>query len=69
MVSKNQLKVIRALGQKKQRKQLGQFLVQGEKNILELLNSYLVIEHLFASESFLQQHQNLLAHIKTTIAD
>lgn len=69
MISKNQLKLIRALGQKKQRKQLGKFLVQGEKNILELLNSNLVIEHLFASEDFLQANNSLVSNINTTISN
>lgn len=69
MISKNQLKLIRALGQKKQRKQLGKFLVQGEKNILELLDSDLTIEHLFASPSFLHAHQNKLSDVETSEAD
>ena len=40
MISKNQLKLIRQLGQKKYRKQYNQYLVQGEKNVLELLNQH-----------------------------
>ncbi|NVK24937.1 MAG: RNA methyltransferase [Gammaproteobacteria bacterium] len=63
MISKSQLKLIRALGQKKQRKQLGKFLVQGEKNILELLNSNLDIEQVFASSTFLSQHKSVLKGI------
>ncbi len=60
MISKNQLKLIRALGQKKQRKQLGQFLVQGEKNTLELLNSGFRVKHIFATAEFIQEHSALL---------
>ncbi|MGF1719347.1 RNA methyltransferase [Vibrio kyushuensis] len=53
MISKNQLKTLRALGQKKQRKTLGLFLVQGEKNVLELANSSLVTKHVFATQEFI----------------
>lgn len=60
MISKNQLKLVRALGQKKQRKQLGQFLVQGEKNIVELLNSTLSIKHIFCTSEFINEHQSIL---------
>ncbi|USD40290.1 RNA methyltransferase [Vibrio sp. SCSIO 43135] len=56
MISKNQLKLLRALGQKKQRKALGQFLVQGEKNVLELLESPLITKQIFATSEFLAQH-------------
>jgi len=65
MISKNQLKLIRALGQKKQRKQLGQFLVQGEKNVLELLNSSLTLVSLFATSEFIQTHSAVLPADKT----
>lgn len=54
MISKNQLKHIRALGQKKQRKALGEFLVQGEKNVLELLKSNLTVKQVFATAEFIQ---------------
>ncbi|CAH0528932.1 TrmH family RNA methyltransferase [Vibrio hippocampi] len=56
-ISRNQLKLIRALGQKKQRKQQGLFLVEGEKNVLELLNSTLEITQLFATIEFLSEHE------------
>lgn len=60
MISKNQLKLIRALGQKKQRKQHQQFLVQGEKNVLELLGSDYQIENVFGTEKFINEHSALL---------
>ncbi|NOH98894.1 RNA methyltransferase [Vibrio sp. 99-70-13A1] len=53
MISKNQLKLLRALGQKKQRKAHGLFLVQGEKNVLELTNSNLSVQNVFATSEFL----------------
>ncbi|CAM4367029.1 RNA methyltransferase [Vibrio agarivorans] len=61
MISKNQLKMLRALGQKKQRKAHGLFLVEGEKNVLELLDTPLVVKQVFATAEFLQQHQAQLA--------
>lgn len=60
MISKNQLKLLRALGQKKQRKAQGLFLVQGEKNVLELVNSTLTVKQLFATAEFLAEHRPLL---------
>ena len=44
MLSKNQLKLINSLEQKKQRKKSGLFLVQGEKNVGELFHSDFVIK-------------------------
>lgn len=59
-ISKNQLKLIRALGQKKQRKAHGLFLVEGEKNVLELVESSLVTKQIFATAEFLAEHSQLL---------
>ncbi|TMO43016.1 TrmH family RNA methyltransferase [Pseudoalteromonas ruthenica] len=60
MLSKNQQKYLRQLGQKKYRRQHHMFLVQGAKNVLELLQSDHDIDSVFASESFLAQHHQLL---------
>ncbi|MDK9736352.1 RNA methyltransferase [Vibrio sp. D404a] len=60
MISKNQLKLLRALGQKKQRKAHGLFLVQGEKNVLELMDSDLVVKNVFATADFLAHNQAAL---------
>lgn len=61
MISKNQLKLLRALGQKKQRKAHGLFLVQGEKNVLELANSALTVKQIFATQEFLAENQSELS--------
>ncbi len=61
MISKNQLKLLRALGQKKQRKAHGLFLVQGEKNVLELASSSLVVKQIFATADFLANHRQELS--------
>ena len=60
MISKNQLKRLRSLGQKKQRKAHGLFLVQGEKNVLELANSTLSVKQVFATAEFLAEHRREL---------
>ena len=69
MLSKNQQKLIRALGQKKQRKIQGKFLVQGEKNVLELLASDLETEQLFVTDNFLEANRSALGNHKVTITD
>ncbi|MFY2507476.1 RNA methyltransferase [Vibrio pectenicida] len=60
MISKNQLKLLRALGQKKQRKAQGLFLVQGEKNVIELVGSGLKTQHVFATAEFLSSNKDIL---------
>lgn len=50
MVTKNQIKRILSLQQKKYRKQYGLFFVEGQKVINELLNSDFVLEELFVTE-------------------
>ncbi|NVD08591.1 RNA methyltransferase [Vibrio sp. JPW-9-11-11] len=64
MISKNQLKLLRALGQKKQRKAHGLFLVQGEKNVLELVEGSFVVRQVFATSEFLSQHARALGDIE-----
>lgn len=50
MVSKNQIKRIISLQQKKYRKESGLFFVEGKKVIQELLDSKFVLEELFVTE-------------------
>ena len=69
MISKNQLKLIRQLGQKKYRKQYNQYLVQGEKNVLELLNSPLKAVDIFATQAFINTHQNQFPEVDFTPAE
>ena len=69
MISKNQLKLLRALAQKKYRKQHGLYLVQGQKNVEELLIANVPIEQLFASAQFISQHQAQLQNIDYVEAD
>jgi TrmH family RNA methyltransferase len=50
MLSKNQIKLIKSLSQKKARQQIGLFTVEGIKGIQEFLNSDFVLDHLFTTE-------------------
>ena len=61
MISKNQLKLIHALEQKKQRKKHGLFLVQGEKNVAELFNSSFTIKQIFATSAYINKNSALLS--------
>ncbi len=56
-ITKNQLKHIRLLRQKKYRQQYGEFVVEGEKNVDELINSNLKINHLFATNDWENSQQ------------
>ncbi|WP_445958076.1 TrmH family RNA methyltransferase [Yeosuana sp.] len=52
MLSKNQIKLISSLKQKKRRLQSGLFVVEGVKTIKELLQSQFVLDTLYTTESF-----------------
>ena len=64
MVSKNQIKLITSLQQKKYRIANKLFIAEGVKVIQELLQSNFVLEHLFVTESIFpeinQEHQSLV---------
>lgn len=52
MISKQQQKYVQSLHNKKYRIEYGKFLVEGEKGILEILNSDFEIENIFCTEIF-----------------
>jgi TrmH family RNA methyltransferase len=52
MISKQQQKYVQSLHNKKYRTEYGKFLVEGEKGILEILNSGYEIENIFCTENF-----------------
>ena len=52
MISKNQLKLITSLSQKKYRTKHQLFVVEGIKMVHELLNSTFLLKHLFYTEDF-----------------
>ena len=64
MLSKNQIKLITSLKQKKQRQQHGFFVVEGVKTIKELLQSHLKLHALYTTETF-----NIDAKVEVLISE
>jgi RNA methyltransferase, TrmH family len=64
MISKNKIKLIRSLAYKKYRQRYGLFLVEGDKSVLEVLNSNYHINELYASENFLSSHENIIHRVE-----
>jgi RNA methyltransferase, TrmH family len=71
MITKNQIKYINSLQQKKFRVENQSFLVEGAKSVLELLRSDFETELLFVTDDFFEQHQTLLQafHIQAIIVN
>jgi RNA methyltransferase, TrmH family len=71
MITKNQIKYINSLQQKKFRVENQSFVVEGAKSVLELLRSDFETELLFVTDEFFEQHQNLLQafHIQAIIVN
>lgn len=66
MVSKNQIKLITSLVQKKYRKQHQLFFAEGEKVIAELLDAHFELDHLYTTKPMFE---NILESKKTMISD
>ena len=66
MVTKHQIKVIKSLGQKKFRLQLGLFVVEGIKGINEFLSSDFELENLFTTELIFDAPEDLINVISTS---
>ena len=60
MITKNQIKYINSLQQKKFRVENQSFVVEGAKSVLELLKSDFITEMLFVTDTFFEEHQNFL---------
>ncbi|WPR77988.1 RNA methyltransferase [Algoriphagus sp. NG3] len=60
MLSKNTVKFIKSLHQKKFRIQEQMFFVEGEKSVVEVLDSDFRLELLVATESFIQRNNRLI---------
>ncbi len=69
MISKEKQKNIRLLQNKKNRIELGLFLVEWEKSILELLNSDFEIKELFITDFFREKNLEKLKNINYQIID
>lgn len=59
-ITKNQLKLIRSLQQKKYRKENKLFIIEGVKNIEELLNSNFKIHSLYATHDWEGHYENTI---------
>ena len=64
MISKNQIKNITRLQQKKYRQQLGLFVVEGIKGVEEFLNSDFKLQNLYTTESIFNAPEELVTEIK-----
>jgi TrmH family RNA methyltransferase len=63
MLTKNKIKFIQSLKNKKARNEEGLFVVEGEKNILELLNSDYKIEDIFCTKAFYTQNMRVFENV------
>ena len=64
MISKNTIKLIKSLALKKYRHKHNLFLVEGEKNVAETLESEIQVEQLFATDDFFLHHNKLVRNAK-----
>ena len=60
MLSKNTVKFIKPLHQKKYRAEHQKFFVEGEKSVVEVINSDFIIDFLVATPDFIERHNVLL---------
>ena len=60
MISKSTIKLIKSLALKKYRAKENLFLVEGDKNVEEVLNSVYLVEQLFATKNFIKENQKLV---------
>ncbi|GAB2561096.1 TrmH family RNA methyltransferase [Spirosoma areae] len=67
MLSKNQLKYIQSLHQKKYRQQHSAFLVEGAKSVQEVLQSDFQTELVVATEVFYKENVHLTDHQRTAV--
>jgi TrmH family RNA methyltransferase len=56
MFTKNQAKLIKSLADKKNRVELGLFIVEGEKSVVEVLNSDFEIDFILSTEKFFEKY-------------
>lgn len=59
MLSKNKIKIINSLANKKNRDELGLFVVEGEKVVGELLSSFFQIEEIFCLPEWKQKNSKI----------
>jgi len=64
MISKNEIKYIQSLSQKKTRDEEGMFIAEGTKMVNELLQSNIVVEKIYATEEWIGEHRQQANIIK-----
>ncbi len=69
MLSKNKIKFLKSLQQKKIRKEERCFLAEGEKIVVEILQSKVEITELYASNIFINKYENLIKQKNITILE
>lgn len=69
ILSKNRIKFLKSLQQKKIRKEEKLFLAEGEKIVVEILKSDAIITELYATDLFLDKYQQLLQTKKINIIE
>jgi len=67
MLSKNTVKFIKSLHQKKYRSEHRKFFVEGEKSVVEVLSSDFKTELLIATDSFLDKNHTLISKSKVEV--
>jgi TrmH family RNA methyltransferase len=61
MLSKNTVKFIKSLHQKKYRLELGKFFVEGEKSVVEVLQSSFTVDLMLVTQEFATKYAALLS--------
>lgn len=67
MISKSTIKLIKSLAIKKYRIKEKLFLVEGDKNVLEVLQSKYIIKQLFATKTFLIENRESVINAKQIV--
>jgi len=68
MIGKSTIKRIKSLALKKYRQKERLFLVEGDKNVLEVLQSNYKVQELFATDAFLSENQPHIKQASQTIS-
>lgn len=67
MISKNTIKLIKSLTTKKNRIKENRFLVEGDKNVTEVLKSDFAVEKLFATKEFINRSESETRKAKSVL--
>lgn len=67
MITKANIQFVKGLQDKKQRQKYGQFTVEGEKSITELLKSNFTVLRLFALAGWIQENNGIIGETECTV--